>query len=550
VDFWESFGDGNFSQYSSDALNDDYSIEIDASSGETGIQQNNFKFIQQAYSGSLWMKGSVSNGVQVELLDGSTVLAEANLPEPNSSWEEYTFQMTPSAQTEQGTLRISLLGAGTVYIDQVSMMGQNAIDTGGYRPDLLNAVDALDAPIIRWPGGCYASAYLWKDCIGPQHTRHKFPIRLWDDQDTNSYGTDEFLRMCEALGIEPLIVVNTGVLDTTCGVTITDKQSDSQYLQDALDWIEYCNGSVDTTWGAERVANGHPEPYNVKYWEIDNETWSAGVSAYIDKVQEFAPAMRAADPNIEIIACGGSGYNTSWNESVIDNCADLVDYISVHYYEDPANYKSGPRNYQDFLEDLGDYIASSSNPDMKIYMSEWNAQTTDLRTGLYAGGLLNAFMRTGDVFKLGGPALFLRHTSASGWDNAFINFDHTGWFPAPNYIVMKLWREHYASQLVETTGGSNNLNVVSTLSGDGQTLNIHIVNPDSDDKTVEYEIDSLFVPEKAYMHYVAPGSLSARNTLDEPDNVHVEARVIGLDGQKLRFIMPGYSAGVVTVEAP
>lgn len=547
ADFWDSFGDGQFT-LSTDALNDDYSIQIDAPGGSTGIQQDDYKFTQQPYSGSLWMKGSLPAGLKVQLMDGSTVLGEASIPAPNSVWSEYEFQITPSARTEQGTLRINLQGAGNIYLDQVSMMSQSAIDTGGYRPDLLKAVADLKPPVIRWPGGCYASAYLWKDGIGPQHTRHKYPIRLWDDQDTNSYGTDEFLRMCEKVGAEPIIVVNSGVLDSTCGVSIPDKLPEDQYLQDALDWMEYCNGSTDTTWGAKRAENGHPEPYNVKYWEIDNETWSAGVSAYIDKVQEFAPAMRAYDPNIKIIACGSGSYDSSWNEAVIDNCADLIDYISVHHYEGADGYKSGPGNYEGFIESLGDYIESSSNPDIKIYMSEWNAQTTDFRTGLYAGGLLNAFMRQGDVFEIGGPALFLRHLSAGGWDNAFINFDHTGWFPAPNYVVMKLWREHYAPKRVETTGGSGNLNVASTMSEYEKTLNIHIVNPDSTDRTVEFEIDNSFVPEKAYMHYVETDSLYARNTLENPHNIHQKARVIGIDGQTLRFIMPGYSAGVVTVK--
>ncbi len=89
-------------------------------------------------------------------------------------------------------------------------------------------------------------------------------------------------------------------------------------------------------------------------------------------------------------------------------------------------------------------IAKSANPNVKLYMSEWNAQSTDWRTGLYAGGFLNAAERNGDVLGMAGPALFLRHVSARAWDNAFVNFDHRRWFPAPNYVVMKLWRGHYA----------------------------------------------------------------------------------------------------------
>lgn len=552
---WTFFGEGTASTVP-DALNDDVCVRIDATAAGAGLQQNNFKLIPQVYTGSLWMKGTLSAGVQVQLMDGSTVLGQADLPAPTAEWAEYSFQIPSAGSTNSSSLRIALLGTGTVYIDQVSMMGADAIAVGGYRPDLLAAVEGLHPPVIRWPGGCFASLYLWKDAIGPQHQRRKYPAYMWDDQDTNSFGTDEFLQMCERIGAEPLICINTGVLGSACGAPAQWKlepDTPETYLQYALDWMEYCNGDAQTTyWGAVRAANGHPEPYNVVYWEIDNETWAAGSAAYIARVQLFAPAMRAKAAElgmpIYLIAVGSGGYDQSWNQDILDGCASLIDFISVHYYEDPGGFKSGPVNYENYLINLAGRIATSANPDIKIYNSEWNAQSTDWRTGLFAGGILNVYERQGANFKIGGPALFLRHTSASGWDNAFINFDHTGWFAAPNYVVMKLWRDHYAPYRVETTGDDSNLNVVSALSEDGQTLIIRIVNPDASDKSLAFEIDSSFVPETALMHYVAPGSLYARNTLAQPNAVHVEAKVVGLSGQTLRVRMPAYSVGVITVK--
>lgn len=556
ADFWSVFG-GASASISSDALNDDYAVRIVSTGGETGLVQDDFAFTSQAYHGSLWMKGTLAAGVRVDLLDGTTVIGQATLPAPTAAWAEYPFQVTPTAARNDGRLRITLLGAGTVTIDQVSLMGQDALDTGGFRPDLLAAVDGLRPPIIRWPGGCFASAYFWKDGIGAQHERKKYAINLWDDQDTNSYGTDEFLRMCEAIDAEPLICINTGLLNGTCGVSIPFKLTPEEYLQDALDWMEYCNGDAQTTyWGGVRAANGHPEPYNVTWWEIDNEVWSTGYGGgivnYIPIVQTFAPAMQAKAAElgtpIQLIACGGGSYDMGWNRALIDACAPLMDSISVHHYEGADGYKSGPITYDSFLAELSDYIAGSANPEMKIYNSEWNLQTTDWRTGLYAGGILNVYEKHGDTFTLGGPALFLRHTSATGWDNSFINFDHTGWFAAPNYVVMKLWRDHYAPYRVETTGGDANLNVVTVMSEDEQTLTIRIVNADAVDKSVAFEIDASFVPDAAYIEYVAPGSLYARNTLAEPDAVRVEAKVVGIDGRTLRFLMPAYSTGVVTVK--
>ena len=275
---------------------------------------------------------------------------------------------------------------------------------GGYRPDLLQAIAGLRPPVIRWPGGCFRF-------VLPLEGRHRTAAQtratpddtIWDDKEVNSFGTDEFVAMCRRVGAEPLIVVNIGTPQWNRGVM------DNDFLQEALDWIEYCNGPADSKWGKIRAANGHPEPYRVKYWEIDNETWHMGAETYAEWVHRFAPAMRKADPSIKLAACGSGGYGNgrnglAWNRVLIEQCADKIDYLSIHHYENPNHYAEGPRAYEQFFRKTGELIAASKNPKLKIYVSEWNAQSTDWRTGLYCGGLLNAFERCGDVLEIGGPA--------------------------------------------------------------------------------------------------------------------------------------------------
>jgi alpha-L-arabinofuranosidase len=547
---WTSYGNGTFSVISTDPkLNSTYYQRIVSTGTETGIQQTPF-FIEngQTYYGSLWARcNAAPASLVVRLKNDSNTIQQKNISVTSSAWLEYPFTFTPNQSAEDATLQVGVTGSETVYLDQVSMMGQDANAIGGYRPDLYQAVEDLHPPVIRWPGGCFASAYLWKDGIGPQVSRVVYPIVLWDDKDVDSYGTDEFIRMCHAMGVEPIIVINTGILSSTCGVSIPDRKTESEYIQDAKDWVQYCNGPASSTWGAVRTANGHPEPYNVKYWEIDNETWGAGSSAYSAKVQAFVPAMKAVDPNIKIIACGGSGYDQSWNQAVINACATIIDYISIHHYEDASNYRTGPPNFEAHIAELGDIIAASANPNIKIDMSEWNAQSTDWRTGLYAGGLLNGFERNSDVFEIGGPALFLRHTSATGWDNAFINFDHTGWFPAPNYVVMKLWCDNYAPYRINMTGPVGNLNAIATKSDDDNKIYFKVVNPTDQSVPVKLVISDTFDVSSVSLQLVAPDSLSARNTLENPNTVRAEDRYASLNNQTIRFTMPRFSAGVVQV---
>ncbi|MHC4558260.1 MAG: alpha-L-arabinofuranosidase C-terminal domain-containing protein [Planctomycetota bacterium] len=320
-----------------------------------------------------------------------------------------------------------------------------------------------------------------------------------------------------------------------------------EYIQEACDWIEYCNGPATSKWGRIRAANGHPEPYNVKYWEIDNETWFMRVRPYCRAVRDFVPPMKKKDPSIKIAVCGSGGFNLDWNREVIETVADLTDYLSIHHYENPNRFAGGPWNYERFIRRTGKLIAESANPKMKIYCSEWNAQSTDWRTGLYAGGMLNGFERCSDIFEIGGPALFLRHATATAWDNAFINFDHRKWFPAPNYVVMKLWRSHYAPFRIAVTGQTEPLNIVGTKSADGTTLYLKCVNPEDKPAKVKLEIKRGFSPGSASMQLVAPDSLEARNTLDRPRVIQPEPANVRISGRTISFTMPRWSAAVVKI---
>jgi alpha-N-arabinofuranosidase len=544
---WAAFGPVDV-DYATGAANSLACAALAKTGAEAGgLEQSPMRFDVQPYTGSFWAKGSGIDSIRVRMKDNTLVLAEAAFPAPVASWRKYPFVLTPSAPTLAGTLEVAFLGTGTAYLDQVSLMGQDALDTGGYRPDLFALTTNIAPPIIRWPGGCFASAYRWKDGIGPQDDRVAHPAVQWDDQDVNAYGTDEFLRMCERIGAQPILVINTGI-NAPCGISGSyTPPAPAEALQDAMDWIEYCNGDTNTPWGAMRAANGHPEPYNVTYWEIDNETWSMGSPWYIDRVNEYAPLMRAMDPSIKLIAVGSGWADQRWSRDIIDGCAANIDYLSVHSYLSPAEWASGPLAYEAYLVDLAGYIAGSANPNIKIYNSEWNAQSIDLRTGLFAGGLLNVFERQGADFHIGGPALMYRHLSASAWNNAFMNFDHTGSFAAPNYVVMKLWRDHYAPWRIDVRGDAGTLNLVATRSDDGSTVNVKVINPNAVPTTVNLNMPLGTGILDADVHHVTAPSLYTENSLAYPEAVRAVAGTAERRGSTVRVTLPPTSASVVSL---
>jgi alpha-L-arabinofuranosidase len=202
-------------------------------------------------------------------------------------------------------------------------------DERGYRRDVLEAAKDLRMPILRWPGGNFVSGYHWTDGIGPREERPRKTELAWFTEESNRFGTDEYIEYCRVLGTEPYICVNMGT------GTIDEAQA----------WVEYCNGAGDTYWANLRRQNGHEEPYNVRYWGLGNEMygeWQIGAleaEDYVKKAREFAKVMKWTDPSIELVSCGLSGL-TDWDRLVVEKLAPFVNYHSVHIYTGSEDYWS------------------------------------------------------------------------------------------------------------------------------------------------------------------------------------------------------------------
>lgn len=192
----------------------------------------------------------------------------------------------------------------------------------GFRTDVLAALKALPVPLLRWPGGCYADHYHWRDGIGPASER---PVRLGMScglqvPDDNSLGTHEFLWLCAQLDAEPYLAGNVG----------------SGTPQELCDWLEYCNTAVPTTLAKLRAANGHPAPFGVRLWGVGNENWGCGggydAPGYAREYVRYATMLRHVDPSAELVVCG---HDDAWNVSLLATAgrhAELIDHLSIHHY--------------------------------------------------------------------------------------------------------------------------------------------------------------------------------------------------------------------------
>ena len=205
--------------------------------------------------------------------------------------------------------------------------GSARSDSNGFRVDVLDLLRELRLGVLRWPGGNFASNYHWADGVGPKDSRPRRVELAWGGEDSNRFGTDEFLKYCAELGARPYICLNMGTGD----------------LKEALEWVEYCNFAGRTFWAERRRENGHDEPYAVPFWGLGNEMygeWQIGACSaeeYAREAVRWARAIRMLDSNAKLVSCGLDGWSR-WDEVVIDATVGVVDLHSIHLYTGSRDY--------------------------------------------------------------------------------------------------------------------------------------------------------------------------------------------------------------------
>lgn len=195
-------------------------------------------------------------------------------------------------------------------------------NTNGYRNDVLKALKDLKVPIVRWPGGCFADEYHWKDGIGPKAERPKMINTHWGGTvEDNSFGTHEFLNFCELIDAEPYVNGNVG----------------SGTIEEMEQWVEYMTSNEDTPMANLRRENGRDKAWKVKYFGVGNESWGCGGNMrpeyYSDLYRRFATYCRNYSGNeLYKIACGASDYDYNWTKVLMENVGGRMHGLSLHYY--------------------------------------------------------------------------------------------------------------------------------------------------------------------------------------------------------------------------
>ncbi len=429
------------------------------------------------YVGRIWLAGPATAApVKVSLIwgNGRDQRQTITIDTFTADYSKTPLQFTVGADTDAGQLRITATGSGSFHVGTVSLMPADNVQ--GMRADTLELLKQLDAPVYRWPGGNFVSGYNWRDGIGDRDRRPPRKNLAWQGIEHNDFGLDEFMAFCRTIKTEPYVTVNSGLGDS----------------RSAVEEVEYANAPADRPGGRLRAKNGHREPYGVQWWSIGNEmfgNWQLGymgLEKYIPKHNEFAKAMRAADPSIKLVAVGAAG---PWSEGMLRKCADNMDLMSEHFYcgENARDLADHVREIPDEIRRIAaahrDYrkrLDSLRGKDIRIAMDEWNywyAQELygqigtpfHLKDALGIAAGLHEYARQSDMVFMANYAQTVNVIGCIKTSKTAACFDTTG-------LVLKLYREHFGVTPVAVESPLP-LDVAAAWTADRKALTLGIVNP-------------------------------------------------------------------------
>jgi alpha-N-arabinofuranosidase len=433
-----------------------------------------------------------------------------------------------------------------------------ADDLDGFRPDAIAALKSLRSGVYRFPGGNFVSAHEWRDAIGNPDKRPPVMDPVWNAVQPNDIGTDEFMALCRLLGVEPYITVNAG---------FGDAWSAAQY-------VEYANASVSTPMGKLRAANGHREPYHVKFWGIGNEAWgdwqygAMSLTQFEAKHNQFAKAMKKVDPTIKLIASGampdtmtGSkqalrfGANLvppclspgDWTGGLLAHCFENIDLISEHFYNYGNTHFSlaeGRQVPNDPDEPITDWMRRPANH-IRIKYEEYkeyekalprlaaHPKPLNIDEWAYMGGryptypsyawVFHEMFRHSDVFQM----------AAYTFATSLLARDGTNGPLNANGLVFKIYRDHFGAIPIEVSGNSPQpkptdppggeqpvlnagsdtfpLDVAAAWTEDRRTLTVAVLNPTDANQPLKLNITGAPLSGKAALWRLASAQSNGQN---------------------------------------
>lgn len=421
------------------------SVSVTPETGRGGVVATGYNGLSirkgEKYELSLYLKSASMMPKRVGIFLGDSV-AERALSEvydvtPIFEWRKYKHTFTATEDTDNAVLAITADTTITFWTDMVSLFPLKTWKDrpNGLRPDLMEMIASLKPQFIRFPGGSFVEGYtagtypVWHETVGDLSTRRNF-WNVWAYGSTNGMGYHEYLQMCEDLEAEPLYVINSGVTSQSRRPRYEDITAMNKLVQDALDAIAYANQPADSTFGAMRAANGHREPFNLKYIEIGSENYG---QEYTKRFNLFQKAINEAYPEITVIKSSFiSGKNrTEWTDYHFYSGEDFL--IANHNRYETAQYL---RRFPSV------FIGEFSMGDASLQGS--------LRAAIGEACFLLGVENSPEVVKRLAYAPILGNVGYDYQRYPAISFNNNRAVGSPSYYLMKMLADNRGDELLKT----------------------------------------------------------------------------------------------------
>ena len=492
------------------------------------------------YNLSLYLQGASYPGkvyVYLEDKDGKVNSNIITVEKLENEWVKHEG-LLKAERTSDSRLCIVADAAGTFYLDFVSLIPESSQlwrngEYGAFRKDLLEALDDLNPTFMRFPGGCasegsdYWGQVFWKNSIGPVEERIGFRNH-WGYWTSQHIGFYEYFLMAESLGATPLPVLNNGVTCQFAGhkyIAPLETQEDrdrfySIYVKDALDLIEFCNGSTDTEWGAKRAEMGHPEPFNLKYLGIGNENRG---DAFWERFDIIYKAVKEKYPEIVVVTTSGAfdaGREFNANMEKIDELyPDTI--VDEHYYKNDQWFYTNGDRYAPGKERGAQGNTYDRSKPTRVFVGEFANNNTN---NAYASTLAEAaywtsLERNSDMVVMAAYAPLFCKKGFNKWNSNLIWFDNHGLWRSTNYYYQKLFsvagdRAFEMSPAMEGSVADTTVFMSPTIDTETGEVFIKFVNSECANKVVTVNTGNKTVYE-ATVEFISSHDTSVKNQRDQ-----------------------------------
>jgi alpha-L-arabinofuranosidase len=504
----------------------------------------------------------------VELItsEGKSI-CKAELPGFSGTWNKYQLSFKASETALKAQMRIVLTGKGNIDLDMISMFPADTWKgrPNGLRRDIVEMIAALKPGFIRFPGGCIvegreiANRYQWKNTVSPVEDR-KVIMNRWnveiEDRQTPDYfqsfglGFYEYFQLAEDMGAEPLPILNCGMSCQFNAAEVVPINELDQYVQDALDLIEFANGEITTKWGRLRADMGHPEKFNLRYIGVGNEQWE---EQYIERYRIFEKAIKAQHPEIKIVSGSGpysSGmyFDYAWSELRKLN-PDLID---EHYYMPPEWFLKNATRYDKYDRQgikvfAGEYaVHGKEGAEPESRNSWWSA--------LCEAAFMTGLERNADIVNMASYAPLLAHVDAWQWRPDLIWFDNLTTIGTPNYYVQKAFSNNKGTRIIPVLSGGkpltgqDGLYASSTIDMKSGKLYIKIVNTSDKKRLITLALGTLPYVKDGVKETLTSKNPDDFNTISNPKLIYPVLMPVKIAGKKINSETEPLSVNVFIID--